>query len=543
MNRTLLSYAFALALLPRLAAADGIVMKPHVDGWQPAAENAQHALITHAGGIERLTVAVEVDASDAKSMVWLLPVPAPAKQVHVDVLARFPSIRGTEVYGGAAEYLGNMRIGAVVIQVWPPLVGALVYLAGSALDALLSSSDRRMEAPKAAAAAKGVEIEVHERLEKEGVVSEVITAREGSALYGYLSGKGLNLKPGAVPTLDHYIGKEYTFVASWFGAGADFGKDRDRILNRAVEIRFPAEDMFFPLFPTSAYGARVVPASIRVAGHVTPRPFADIAPHTIVGYYVSAARGVGEHGAGSLGTDLYTKIDIAAPATAFTQDLWISPTPPRQQGLGAATFVVRHPVIAFFLFLVPLSMLVSLVAGFALFREMRTGNGALRLMLAGLGNCVTLLGMLATLRYLPVGRKRRIGFLAAFSLLFMLGMAVATLQFDAMFEPMKPRTVRSGYPAYAPTPPPAVREPAAKSVDAEAMYRQALDMESGGKLSESIRIYRRAARAGNGKAAKRLGEIYEKGGAGVQRDYAESLQWYDRARRLGETVDAGIRDR
>ena len=46
----------------------------------------------------------------------------------------------------------------------------------------------------------------------------------------------------------------------------------------------------------------------------------------------------------------------------------------------------------------------------------------------------------------------------------------------------------------------------------------------------------RAARSGSGKAAKRLGEIYDKGIAGVSRDYAESLKWYTTARAMGEDV-------
>jgi serine/threonine protein kinase len=73
--------------------------------------------------------------------------------------------------------------------------------------------------------------------------------------------------------------------------------------------------------------------------------------------------------------------------------------------------------------------------------------------------------------------------------------------------------------------------------DVEAMYQQALTMESDGKASQAIRVYRRAARAGSGKAAKRLGEIYDKGVPGVSRDYAESLQWYETARQLGETIE------
>ena len=62
-------------------------------------------------------------------------------------------------------------------------------------------------------------------------------------------------------------------------------------------------------------------------------------------------------------------------------------------------------------------------------------------------------------------------------------------------------------------------------------------MENGGKTSQAIRVYRKAARAGSGKAAKRLGEIYDKGVPGVSRDYAESLQWYETARQLGETIE------
>jgi serine/threonine-protein kinase len=62
-------------------------------------------------------------------------------------------------------------------------------------------------------------------------------------------------------------------------------------------------------------------------------------------------------------------------------------------------------------------------------------------------------------------------------------------------------------------------------------------MENNGDAKGAIRLYRRAARAGSGKAAKRLGEIYDRGVPGVSRDYAESLQWYETARQLGETIE------
>ncbi len=80
--------------------------------------------------------------------------------------------------------------------------------------------------------------------------------------------------------------------------------------------------------------------------------------------------------------------------------------------------------------------------------------------------------------------------------------------------------------------------PAAKGAsETEAMYQQALAMENSGKAADAVRIYRRAARAGHGKSAKRLGDIFDRGVPGVSRDYAESLQWYQTARDLGETVE------
>jgi serine/threonine protein kinase len=90
----------------------------------------------------------------------------------------------------------------------------------------------------------------------------------------------------------------------------------------------------------------------------------------------------------------------------------------------------------------------------------------------------------------------------------------------------------------APTPstvPAAPEKP--KVAVSETLYEQALAMENGGDVKGAIRVYRRAARGGSGKAAKRLGEIFDKGVPGVPRDYAESLQWYETARQLGETVE------
>src|SRR5712692_114018 len=70
----------------------------------------------------------------------------------------------------------------------------------------------------------------------------------------------------------------------------------------------------------------------------------------------------------------------------------------------------------------------------------------------------------------------------------------------------------------------------------DALFSQAASLEQEGKGREAVKMYTQAARAGNGKAAKRLGEIFDKGLVGISRDYAESLKWYNAARVLGEDV-------
>jgi serine/threonine protein kinase len=70
----------------------------------------------------------------------------------------------------------------------------------------------------------------------------------------------------------------------------------------------------------------------------------------------------------------------------------------------------------------------------------------------------------------------------------------------------------------------------------EALFAEAGRLEQDGKGRDAVKKYMQAAKTGNGKAAKRLGEIYDKGLVGIPRDYAESLKWYNAARVLGEEV-------
>jgi len=64
-------------------------------------------------------------------------------------------------------------------------------------------------------------------------------------------------------------------------------------------------------------------------------------------------------------------------------------------------------------------------------------------------------------------------------------------------------------------------------------FQTAAALEEKGDGKGAVKAYITAARGGNCEAAKRLGDIFDKGLIGVSRDYAESLRWYNFARTLG----------
>jgi len=64
-------------------------------------------------------------------------------------------------------------------------------------------------------------------------------------------------------------------------------------------------------------------------------------------------------------------------------------------------------------------------------------------------------------------------------------------------------------------------------------FQLAQNLEAEGKAREAVRAYASSAKAGNCEAARRLGQIYEKGLRDVLHDYQESLSWYRQAEKLG----------
>jgi len=84
---------------------------------------------------------------------------------------------------------------------------------------------------------------------------------------------------------------------------------------------------------------------------------------------------------------------------------------------------------------------------------------------------------------------------------------------------------------------PAPRQPAHRHIlgkqEAEARYRDAVELEQRGDMQAAVTAYHQAAESGHGPAQKKLGDFYGTGNEVVERDYETSLRWYERARQQG----------
>lgn len=63
-------------------------------------------------------------------------------------------------------------------------------------------------------------------------------------------------------------------------------------------------------------------------------------------------------------------------------------------------------------------------------------------------------------------------------------------------------------------------------------------LEKRGDEHGAFLAYLQAAEKGYSPAQRKLGEIYDTGNAAIERDYSESIRWYQKARENGEILPA-----
>ncbi len=389
------SFVFIVALILLLpsktpALADGMVIindDPGSGGWGYEAEESQEAFIHYEDGTQKMILSVNLGFGQDSNKIWLFPVPGAPEQVAIDIMTAVPYLSGEELSGRAKSNLTTAKQFAFASQIYSlPFVfyfdaSSPPYDTGESLEIMAPGESLE----------KSQDVTVHARLEKEGMVSEIITARTGNGIYDYLENKGLEIEIGAIPVLQEYFGEDYSFVVSWISQETS-GRYDFSFEQRGVFVSFPTDELYYPLLPTSVYGDEVVPATIRVLGYVSPRIFSDLEPHVSVDYFIDDYyfdfEGLESFYDQDVSEIKYTKIEIDAPSKFLTDDLWMEREVPGK--VAYSSFIAEYGLVTTFILFTLFSVIIGIIIGLIVFRRSRSW---LRYGLIGLSNCLSLLGL------------------------------------------------------------------------------------------------------------------------------------------------------
>jgi hypothetical protein len=390
-----IAFLVVVSSIPKTVLADGLIIRPEFyspNRWDYySGEDNQQAFINYDNGLQKMIISVGLEEENSEGVVWIFPVPSDPNKVTVDVVKSLPQLIGKEVSTEAKYLLYDTEKDLQATQLYTIFFNPflpLYSIRGTTQKDLVND----LYASKELGGDIREDVIVYEHLDKEGISSEIITAKTANGLYDYLKNKGLKIESGSIPVLDNYIGKEYSFVASWVRSPGQIISANQR----GVFVTFPTKDIYFPLLPTSVYGDKTIPATIRVIGHVTPKVFQDIKSYTKTNYYVdryaSFTDDLKNFYSGQTENIKYTKIAINAPSKFLTDDLWINNKTPIK--IYYSTFVTRHPTVNTIILLILSSILAGILAGLIVFKDLR--KNPLKLSLVGLSNFLTILGLVIT---------------------------------------------------------------------------------------------------------------------------------------------------
>jgi len=398
----MLSALLAFLLVP-FAAADGMAYRSHkvfvgpeqdltTEEWALLVETGQTALIDYNNGKEYLSIAISVEKVDAETALWVIPIPAKPDAVNINLHLDIPEFFGDELFNKAGEKIWGFANGMRNTLGLPLIADAFSKISESSVWTMvggLSSASAKDYAQEG--------VIVHQQRELFGIEAEIISAESGNAIREYLRTKGLELPQQAAEILDAYVGESYSFLVGRISDYSKFREQEEALNERliAVGVIFPTDMLYFPLKPTSIYGDKTIPINLYVTGDVSPQLFGGISGKTQVKYYLN------EKPDNELQRK-FTRIQITAPSSSFTDDLWIDNSAP--WGVSIAESVYHNEYVWFVAFLFGVSCLAALLAGNIVF----FGKGVKQKVLLFMGamNTLTIIPFILTVLFWDFKKNR-----------------------------------------------------------------------------------------------------------------------------------------
>lgn len=243
-------YALILAVffLPAALRADGFIFKK---GGHLIREEAQRAFIEWENDRERLFIATRAEKT-SEPTVWMVPVPAAPADVNAEPIPFFRHVTvARPVVETARKRIEEALVLAVSLDTGIfPLCGAVMTL-GTSVNATFTTVGASKD------------VEVHQRIERHGMVVEILTARTTEGLDRYLSSRNLGVGAGDLKGLAPYLGGNYSLICAWNAVAAE------PMAARAIRVEFPTPVLFYPLQPSRVY-ITDVDTAVYIRGWVQP---------------------------------------------------------------------------------------------------------------------------------------------------------------------------------------------------------------------------------------------------------------------------------
>ena len=387
-------FIFFILIAPVLG--DGLIVIDDRDMWQIHNERQQLCAINYENGYQNMILSVDADELRGEQAVWIFPVPAEPEETVIDIMKGFPNLYGYDIKKKVDSEIKSAFSSMRLTQIYTFFeLRRRVYFGKGIMEGM------------ALTAADGRSVVVHEHIEKMGLITELVTAKEGTAFWNWLTLRGLELPEEAKSIFNEYIGDEYSFVISWISDIEEF-KANQAPSNRhylgnyhktnilGVFVKFPTDKIYYPLKPTSVYGSLRVPALIYIMDFVKPELYTSIEQDADVSYYAQERYHVPDdlkelfNNKNNINDLRYTKINLNPPSKYLTDDLWFELGAPA--GISIANCIINNTLWFGLLFFVICSLLASFISGMIFFRKSRISK--LKLSLWGLWNFLTIVGFI-----------------------------------------------------------------------------------------------------------------------------------------------------
>lgn len=420
----ILLLAGIVLLFPSLARPDGRVFVGDRSAMRPLQPREQAAAIVQRDGVEKMVIALNFDAEDKDSALWIFPLPGTSSQTRVDIVDSFPQFWGRDPRVEAGEEINGFMEIPPATQLWPAILVMGV-------SDLLKSRSAAVGRPS-----------VSGEVEKWGIHAEIISAKNVDELIAYLKEKQAGVEAEPLRAFEPYLAGGYVLVTAWMASKAEVLKSfpesqysYQRLAGArrpALYVEFPTASAYFPLRPTAAYGDAVIPVRLYVAGYVEPRTNPALAGSLSVSYYQGGLGTYSQEGhelkapeafwnALGAGPVEYTTISYSGPARNFTDDLRFVPTHPFGMRFAGLVLYLGNngtdAVLVLILLVAGLSYISAGLAGLYVRREWH------RFAPWGLLNVLTIVGFLLGVVHLALreGREfRAFRFIAAFTITFVV---------------------------------------------------------------------------------------------------------------------------